>query len=139
MRREGERLRPLGSLAPQSRDAPWSAGDLDRSQVLTQALRERIVSYLRACPVIFAWMGYTGDEIGGQFETAGGSAIASDGTYYWRLDGIDYLRVYGVPVPTDAIQHFEELGWAPPPIDREEGFRIYRELDERLGGGEVVG
>lgn len=131
-------LKPLGTIAPRP-GQEWSPAGIDRSSPLPMGLRERIAAYLEPCPVFLAWMGYTRDEIAGRFEVPGGAAIASDGTYYWRLDGVEYLKEYGVPVPADAVRHFEERGWVPPAIAHEEYLRIYRELGDLLGGGEVVG
>jgi hypothetical protein len=131
-------LRPLGSLAPSPGGQPWSAEILDRSAVLSEGLRARVAAYLEGCPVFLAWMEHTYDEIGRRFEVPGGSAIASDGTFYWRLDGVQYIKEYGILVPEEAISHFEALGWEPPSLDRQDYLSIYRELDSALGGGEVV-
>lgn len=132
-------IRPLGTLAPSAGDQFWSVDFLDRSSELPVNLRERIVTYLEGCPVFLAWMEYTSDEIGHRFEVPGGSAIASDGTFYWRLDGVQYIKEYGIPVPGEAIGHFEAMNWTPPSIDRSAYLTIYRELDFMLGGGDVVG
>lgn len=135
---QSQLLRPLGDLAPAGRDISWSARNMQRSPQLPGDIRARVVDYLSACPVFLAWMEYTRDEIDDRFGVDGGSAIASDGTYYWRLDAIEYIREYGIPVPEDALRHFEELNWIPPSIDRSNYLRIYQELDDLLGGGEVV-
>ncbi|WP_369372026.1 hypothetical protein AB1046_01545 [Promicromonospora sp. Populi] len=132
-------VKPLGTLAPTDRATPWSAQRLDRSREMPSDVRVRVLDYLTGCPVFLAWMEVTRDEIGGQFEVAGGSAIASDGVYYWRLDGIEYIREYGIPVPHDAVAYFEARKWIVPTIERAEYIQIYRELDELFGGGEVVG
>ncbi len=126
-------LRPLGTLAPAGEGVGWTAGALDRSSQLSAAIRKRIATYMSRCPVFLAWMEYTHDEIGGRFSTPGGSSIASDGTYYWRLDGADYLRVYGIPVPAEAIEHFEAMGWEPPSFGREEYLTVFHELLDRVG------
>ena len=99
-------LRPLGTVAPPAGDQAWSATMLDRSRELPVGLRHRVASYLERCPVFLAWMEQTRDEIGGRFDVPGGSAIASDGTYYWRLDGIQYVKEYGIPIPDVAIRQF---------------------------------
>ena len=134
-----ERIRPLGTIAPPGPGQTCSAAMLDRSRELPVDLRNRIAAYLERCPVFLAWMEHTRDEITGRFEVPGGSAIASDGTYYWRLDGVEYLREYGIPVPDDAVRHFEARDWEPPTIERDEYLEIYRQLDELLGGGEILG
>ncbi|GAA1576687.1 hypothetical protein GCM10009804_36640 [Kribbella hippodromi] len=61
-----------------------------------------MAGYLAGCPLFLAWMEYTTDLIGGRFGVSGGSAIASDGVYYWRLDAAEYVREYGIVVP-DAL------------------------------------
>jgi len=134
-----ERLRPLGTLAPAGRDELWSAARLDRTPEMSTDERARVITYLVGCPVSLAWMGQTSDGIGDRFHVAGGAAIASDGTFYWRMDAMEYIREYGIPIPRRATQHFEMMGWTPPTIDRPAYLRIYRELDGLLGGGDVVG
>ena len=132
-------VEPLGALAPTDRVTRWSAQRLDRSHEMPSDVRMRVLDYLRGCPVFLAWMEVTRDEIGGRFEVPGGSAIASDGVYYWRLDGVEYIREYGIPIPHDAVAYFEAREWIVPKIERAEYIRIYHELDELLGGGEAVG
>lgn len=139
MSRQGGRpLYPLGSFAPVGRES-WSPRLLERTAGLPPDTRSKVIDYLSGCPVFLAWMEHTRDEIGGRFGVEGGSAIASDGTFYWRLDAIEYIREYGIPVPLSALEHFAARGWAPPLIDRHDFMEIYEALDRRLGGGEVVG
>ena len=135
----GWRLQALGSLAPPVGSQHWSASTLDRSRVLPDEVRQRVARYLEGCPVFLAWMEYTRDEIGGCFEVPGGSSIASDGAFYWRLDAVSYIRQYGIPVPSAAMRHFESREWVSPSFERDEYLAIYRELDALLGGGESVG
>lgn len=129
-------LKPLGTLAPADLMAPWSADHLDRSRELPPDLRAKVIAYLEKCPLFFAWMGYSSDEIGGRFQVAGGTAIASDGTYFWRLDALDYIREYGIPVPDEAIAHFEAMAWTPPSFEKPEFMRIYRALEALQDDGE---
>ena len=65
--------------------------------------RHEIPNYLRNCSLILAWMEYTRDQIGDQFGVSGGSAIMSDGVYYWRLDAADYVETYGIALPPDFL------------------------------------
>lgn len=81
-------------------------------------------------------MGYTRDEIGDRFGVSGGSAIASDGVYYWRVDAVEYIKEYGIPVPDEAVRHFEAANWLPPEFDREDYLAIYDRLTELLVGDE---
>lgn len=131
-KRSRGRPRPLGALAPIDSSTPWAVERLDRSAPLPRDLRTTIAAYLRSCPLCIPWMGYTDDEIGGTFSVAGGSAIASDGVYYWRLDAADYVEVYGVAVPEEAIAHFAASGWRPPRPDEAEYLRWCRYLEARL-------
>jgi len=130
--------RPLGSLAPAPGGNGWSAESLDRSSVMEAGLRARVADYLAGCPVFLAWMEYTRDLIGDRFGVSGGSAIVSDGVYYWRLDAAEYVREYGIGVPEEALRHFDAIGWKPPVFSQEQYMAIYRSLDALLGGGEVI-
>ena len=131
-------IRPLGTLAPTPGGQEWSGGEIDTSSTLAAGLRECVAAYLAGCPVFLAWMEYTRDVIGDRFGVSGGSAIASDGVYYWRVDAVEYIREYGVAVPQDALDHFEEVSWRPPKFSRVEYLTIYKRLDSMLGGAEVV-
>ncbi|MEV4263610.1 hypothetical protein [Kribbella sp. NPDC049584] len=126
-------LLPLGSLAPERAGNAWSVESLDRSSVMEDDLRARVAKYLAACPVFLAWMEYTRDLIGDRFGVSGGSAIVSDGVYYWRLDAAEYVREYGIAVPEAALRHFEAVGWQPPVFSQEQYLAIYRCLDALLG------
>lgn len=129
-------LRPLGSLAPSPGGPPWSGEQLDRSSVMPQELRARVTSYLSQCPIFLAWMQFTRDEIGDRFGVSGGSAIASDGVYYWRVDAVEYIKEYGIPVPDEAVRHFEARAWRAPEFDRQKYLAIYERLTEILTGGD---
>ena len=67
-------------------------------------------------------MEQTDDVIDGRFTVAGGSAILTDGAYFWRLDTADYVEAYGVRLPEEfelrpeasfsaanAAEYFHEL------------------------------
>ena len=125
-------LLPLGSLAPQP-GVEWSPKSIDRSRVMSQELRIKVIQYLIKSPVFLAWMEYTRDAIGDRFGVHGGSAIASDGRYYWRLDAVEYIKEYGISVPDVAVQHMESQGWNPPEFDRQQYLAIYEKLEAILG------
>ncbi len=129
---EGPVLRPLGTLGPPPDGGPWSADLLDRTSRIDPDLKERVIAYLSGCPLFLAWMEYTRDELGDRFGVPGGSAIASDGLYYWRLDAIEYLREYDIGVPAEAISHFESRQWQPPEFSRPEYLTIFRTLEDML-------
>lgn len=128
-------LRPLGTLAPSPGGAQWSAEQLDRSAQMPQDLRSLVTNYLTQCPVFLAWMGYARDEIGDRFGVSGGAAIASDGVYYWRLDALEYIKEYGIPIPREAVRHFEAQSWRPPELSRRDYIAIYEELAQLLEVG----
>jgi hypothetical protein len=134
-------LLPLHPLAPVpgGQGQEWPVTQLRTSPSLPADLRRSVAEYLENCPVFFAWMGYTDDLIGGKFTVAGGSAIYSDGVYYWRLDGAEYVRHYGVEISDDALEHFKEMNWQPPEFSRDEFLAIYRKLDELIDAGREVG
>lgn len=132
-------VRPLGVLAPKPGGQEWPDGEIDLASTLADDVRARVAGYLAGCPIFLAWMEYTRDVIGDRFGVSGGSAIASDGFYYWRVDALEYIREYGVAVPQDALDHFEDVSWRPPTFSRREYLAIYKHLESILGGGEVVG
>lgn len=122
---------PLGSLGPRPGEE-WPSVSLDLD-LMPQTLRSQVVEYLSSCPMFLAWMGYTRDVIDDRFGVSGGSAIISDGTYYWRLDAMEYIREYGVAVPEDALSHMRARGWKCPEITPIEYRRIYRQLEFIFG------
>jgi hypothetical protein len=117
--------------------------------MLPEAERPAIASYLRAGEMILAYMEGTSDVlgafpkprleklytsvdileiVGGAFAVSGGSAILTDGTYYWRLDTADYVEHYGVGLPEDFLRHGRSLGWSMPPMSPEDALAVDRYL-----------
>jgi hypothetical protein len=94
-----------------------------------------VLAYLEGCPLFLAWMEYTRDLIGDRFGVPGGSGIASDGVFYWRLDAVEYIREYDIAVPAEAITHFEARQWRPPAFSRSDYLEIYRQLEQLLVPG----
>ncbi|GAA1559306.1 hypothetical protein [Kribbella lupini] len=127
-------LRPLGLLAPEPGGAPWPSGSLETAiETPPDSVRKEVVHYLDACPIFLAWMEYTRDVIGDRFGVGGGSAIVSDGVYYWRFDATAYIEEYGISVPDRAIEHMRSRRWRPPEFSREQYLEIYRQLVALLG------
>lgn len=120
-------LRPLGSLAPPI-DHPWDGAAIQRSPELSRELRFQVADYLSRASMFLPWMEYTRDVIGDRFGVSGGSAVCSDGTYFWRGDAVEYIKEYGIPVPDEAIVHFRNLDWQPPTFSRDEWVAIYKQL-----------
>ncbi|WP_370190496.1 hypothetical protein [Aeromicrobium sp.] len=125
-------LQPLGLFAEEPGSDRWRAEALLQSPALAPAVRDRVIRYLDGCPVFLAWTEHTRDEIGSRFVVPGGSAIASDGQYYWRLDATAYIREYGITVPPVALEDIAERNWLPPDFDEASYLRIYAELETKL-------
>jgi hypothetical protein len=83
-------------------------------------VRERVVDYLRSATMVQAWMSYTRDVLEDRFGVAGGSAIRSDGVYYWRNDAAEYIENYGIGLPTVVVEHMRSSNWTPRRLDEEE-------------------
>ena len=93
--------------------------------------RHEISNYLRSCSLILAWMEYTRDQIGNQFGVSGGSAIMSDGVYYWRLDAADYVETYGIALPPDFLLRGQARNWVPVQLDEDTCLALEDELTGR--------
>ena len=91
-------------------------------------MRQRVADYLTGGASIFALMEYTTDILEGAFGVSGGSAILSDGTYYWRRDAADYVRHYGIDVGAEALSHMSSNDWAPPKLSPKEIMKIDKYL-----------
>lgn len=102
-----------------------------RSTVGGLAAEEKagMISYLRAAPLIFAVMGYSKDMLGERFTIPGGHSIASDGSYYWRLDTADYVEHYNVAISCGFVEHCRALNWIPPALSEKEIIAIYEFLE----------
>jgi hypothetical protein len=99
-----------------------------RANVIPRQKRAPIAHYLRGGTVIFAIMEYTRDVIAGAFGASGGSAILTDGSYYWRLDAADYVEHYGIGLPEEFVAHGQNAGWRIPSLARDEALAIDRFL-----------
>lgn len=91
----------------------WTAPPLSPDKYDPDTL-EPPIRYLECSPIILPWMECTEDLIGGKFKVLGGSAIMSDGKYFWRYEAGMYLRHYPIRVSDEAIAHFESRHWNPP-------------------------
>lgn len=87
---------------------------------ITSHRRAEIATYLRTCPIVIALMEYSRDVLDGAFGVSGGSAIHTDGLYYWRRDAADYVGRYGVGLPREFLERGDKLSWLPPSISKEE-------------------
>jgi hypothetical protein len=94
--------------------------------------RTVIMRYLRAGAIVFAIMEYTRDVVGGAFGVSGGSAILTDGTYYWRRDTADYVEHYGIGLPDSFLCHGRALQWLAPTLSPEDVLKIDQYLYEQV-------
>ncbi|WP_147434131.1 hypothetical protein [Propionibacterium australiense] len=122
-------LQPLIPFAD-SPGQPWSPPPLSSTPHDPSTLK-RIIGYLDNATLVYPWMEYTEDLIGGKFGVPGGSATMSDGTYYWRYDAVEYLKHYPIRIPEEAIKHFESKNWRPLKLDfkSEEFKKLEKALD----------
>ena len=124
----------LKSLFPSTADP--GSGDFSHAELirgagkLPQELRTPVANYLRSAPMFFAWMELTEDLMEGNFRVPGGSAINSDGTYYWRLDTAAYVEHYGMGVPEGFLRHVRARAWDPGQVDELRFLEIYEELEQ---------
>lgn len=81
--------------------------------------RKKVVDYLRSGFVLFAIMEGTTDALNDRFTVSGGSAIHTDGTYYWRNDTAWYVEEYGISLPYTFLAHAEALHWRVPALTEE--------------------
>ena len=113
MDRRPRDLQPLGMLASGRLDIE----ELRRSQDQLDVPTRRLVSqYLRSGTIIIPLMSYTADVLGDKFGVSGGSAIVSDGVFYWRGDAPDYVLHYGIGLDDAAVDHMRRQGWAAGPL-----------------------
>ena len=78
-----------------------------------------IAGYLREGTTVLALMEQTTDVTDSAFELPGGSAILTDGIYYWRRDTALYVEHYRVALPEDFVEHARSLEWVCPEVSSE--------------------
>ncbi|MEV7506176.1 hypothetical protein [Streptomyces sp. NPDC093018] len=114
----------FGSISSQS----FFRSNADQIEALSGhiPMRERacVSEYLKTAPVVIALMGYTVDVVGEKFSVMGGSAIHSDGAYYWRRDTAEYVEVYGTLLPVEFMERGAKAGWRTPFLTDEEIMEI---------------
>lgn len=67
-----------------------------------------------------AIMEYTRDALEDAFGVSGGSAIMTDGVYYWRRDTAEYVETYGIDLPAEFLEHGCRLNWVPPSLTKKQ-------------------
>ena len=90
--------------------------------------RARTAAYLRSGTIVFAATEHTVDVIDGMFQTPGGSAIVTAGSYFWRRDCAEYVEHYGVELPDQFVEHVQRLNWTAPHVRRERLVEVDRHL-----------
>lgn len=94
-----------------------------------------IADYLRSGTPIIALMGFSEDILGEKFSRPGGTAIMSDGRFFWRLDAADYVEHYGIDLPAEFISYGNSRQWIPPVLSREEVASVDRYFSHLRGIG----
>ncbi|MFD6821470.1 hypothetical protein ACFWC5_13985 [Streptomyces sp. NPDC060085] len=120
----------FGRIASQSAFAENAEELRRRMGAIPEGERGEIAAYLRSGTPIIALMGFSEDILGNKFSRSGGTAIMSDGHFFWRLDAADYVEHYGIGLPEAFIAHGTARQWIAPTLSRDEVI----EVDDRLGG-----
>lgn len=87
---------------------------------IADAERPAIAAYLRGGAIVFAIMEWTNDVLESAFDLAGGSAVLTDGKYYWRRDSAEYVERYGIGLPEQFLVLGRSLGWSVPKVERNQ-------------------
>lgn len=78
---------------------------------------ERAVSYLKAGKTLVLTPQLLRDPFD-RMRTPGSRSILSDGTYAWSAGLAYFVEKYGIPVPTEPMEHMAKNDWRiPPEID----------------------
>jgi hypothetical protein len=102
--------------------------------MLHDQVRPSIARYLRSGATVFAIMEYTRDVVAGAYGVSGGSAIVTDGTYYWRSDTAEYVERYGTGLPEDFLRHWRVQRWAARSMAPEDVLAVDRYLSKHARG-----
>lgn len=124
-------IAPLGIFGRIASQSAFSenADELRRGVgVIPKGDRGRIAEYLRSGTPIIALMGFSEDILDNKFSRPGGTAIMSDGRFFWRLDAADYVEHYGIELPAEFIAHGNSRQWISPVLTREEVAAVDRHL-----------
>lgn len=130
-----QQVRPLGIfgiLAGQREMEQMRQTLRTQSERIAPGERNQIADYLRRGAIVIALMEHTRDVLADAFEVPGGSAICTDGVYYWRLDAAEYIRHYGIGLPEEFLKLGRGISWLPPSLDREHVLAIDDYLGENI-------
>lgn len=110
----------FGVIAGQRKMEQMRSRLQELTNAITRADRKAVSNYLRSAPIVFAIMEHTWDVLERAFDVAGGSAILTDGTYYWRYDAADYVSHYGIALPPEFLERGRRSGWRLPLLSEEQ-------------------
>ncbi|MEW2299513.1 hypothetical protein AB0958_05925 [Streptomyces sp. NPDC006655] len=119
----------FGRIASQSAFSGTADELRQRAGAIPVGERAKIAEYLRSGTPVIALMGFSEDILDSNFSRSGGTAIMSDGRFFWRLDAADYVEHYGIELPAEFLSHGAARHWVPPVLSREEVAAV----DHRLG------
>lgn len=124
MTNERSPVKSLGILSVRG-DLRSSRDELRASiDTLAPSDRHELADYLSQGAIVFAVMEYTRDVVEDAFGVPGGSAILTDGEYYWRRDAADYVRVHGIAPPAGFVEHARRRAWRVTPLTPDEILEI---------------
>jgi hypothetical protein len=132
---EGEIVKLIGFF----REVPYGEKETGKES-LFEAAQNRgdydtasVTAYLTSGHPILDVMEVTSDSLGGKFHSPGGSSIATDGEYAWRLDLAEYVRHYRINLPQDFIQWMEDNSYEIPEVTRKRLIDISTSVNQLLG------
>ncbi|AWT47211.1 MULTISPECIES: hypothetical protein [Streptomyces] len=125
----------FGRIASQSAFARDADALRRHVGAIAEGDRKKIAGYLRAGTPIIALMGFSEDVLGNRFSRPGGTALMSDGRFFWRLDAADYVEHYGTGLPEDFLVHGAARQWTPRPLTRDEVIALDDHLAELRRAG----
>ena len=122
---------PLGFFG-----SSWPLDDRARAREVLAAmpkeedldLCEKLASYLRGATMILAWMEYTTDLLDDNYGVSGGSAVMSDGTYFWRFDTAHYVEKHAIALDPDFVGHVRKAEFVPTPLDETERVELEKTI-----------
>jgi hypothetical protein len=121
-------LGPFGVVAHQQEFALFRDELLSLRDKVPSHERQALAQYLRSATIVFAIMEHSRDVIDAAFESPGGSAVMTDGSYYWRLDAADYVAHYGIGLPVEFLQRRRGSNWKTCCVPPADAIRIDRYL-----------
>ena len=81
-------------------------------------LRRKVACYLEDGALLNGGSA-TADVFDAAISIADGEQILTDGTFAWRREAAHYVRVYGIGVGAELIEHSTRLNFALPDLDEE--------------------